>query len=314
MPTPPKPARRLLSGRFGKVDLLLLATAIVWGGSYLAAKDLTQHASVNSMLAFRFTSAAIIMAIIAVIRGNRFSKADWQLGALYGVAVGTIMQIETNGIKLTSATNAGLIISLTIIFTPILESAWRHSWLPRPFFIAAVTAIVGVALLVSGNGFKEPNFGDALMLGAAVLRAITTTAQGKLAEGRHVSSFNVTVVQLMVCGLSYLAIDFVGVVNLVQEFETQQWLEMAFLVLFCTVFGFVALQYGILRTSATRASLLLSTEPIWAVVTATAFGGEKLFLVGIIGAILIIGGSYWGLAIETKHRLALNVDGQPKGA
>jgi hypothetical protein len=29
---------------------------------------------------------------------------------------------------------------------------------------------------------------------------------------------------------------------------------------------------------------------------------------------LIIGGSYWGLAIETKHRLALNVDGQPKGA
>jgi drug/metabolite transporter (DMT)-like permease len=173
---------------------------------------------------------------------------------------------------------------------------------------------VGVALLVSGNGFKEPNFGDALMLGAAVLRAITTTAQGKLAEGRQVSSFNVTVVQLMVCGLSYLVIDFVGVVNLVQEFETQQWLEMAFLVLFCTVFGFVALQYGILRTSATRASLLLSTEPIWAVVTATAFGGEKLFWVGILGAVLIIGGSYWGLAIETKHRLALNVDGQPKRA
>ena len=118
-------------GRFGKVDILLLATAVVWGGSYLAAKDLTQHASVNSMLAFRFTSAAIIMAIIAVLRGNKFSKADWQLGALYGIAVGTIMQIETNGIKLTSATNAGLIISLTIIFTPILESAWRRSWLPR---------------------------------------------------------------------------------------------------------------------------------------------------------------------------------------
>jgi len=34
-------------GRFGKVDVLLLATAIFWGGSYLAAKDLTEHASVN---------------------------------------------------------------------------------------------------------------------------------------------------------------------------------------------------------------------------------------------------------------------------
>lgn len=182
------------------------------------------------------------------------------------------------------------------------------------FFVAAVGAIVGVALLVSGNGFKEPNFGDALMLGAAVLRAITTTAQGKLAEGRQVSSFNVTVVQLSVCGLSYLAIDFNGVTELVQEFAMQQWLEMAFLVLLCTVFGFVALQYGILRTSATRASLLLSTEPIFAVLTAVVFGGEMLFIVGMVGAALIVGSSYWGLAIEAKHRLSLNVDGQPKGA
>jgi len=293
-------------GRFGKVDVLLLATAIFWGGSYLAAKDLTEHASVNSILAFRFTAAAIIMTLIVLARGNKFSKADWQLGALYGVAVGTIMQIETNGIKITSATNAGLIISLTIIFTPILESIWSRSWLPRKFFIAAVGAIVGVALLVSGNGFKEPNFGDLLMLGAALLRAITTTAQGKLAEGRKVSSFNVTVVQLTVCGLSYLAIDFGGTVNLITEFETAQWLNMAFLVLLCTVFGFVALQYGILRTSPSRASLLLSTEPIWAVLTATVFGGEQLFFVGFIGAALIIGCSYWGLGIEKRHRLAFN--------
>ena len=286
--------------------MLLLATAIFWGGSYLAAKDLTEHASVNSILAFRFTAAALIMTLIVLARGNKFSKADWQLGVLYGVAVGTIMQIETNGIKLTSATNAGLIISLTIIFTPILESIWSRSWLPRKFFIAAVGAIVGVALLVSGNGFKEPNFGDLLMLGAAVLRAITTTAQGKLAEGRKVSSFNVTVVQLTVCGLSYLAIDFGGTVNLITEFETAQWLNMAFLVLLCTVFGFVALQYGILRTSPSRASLLLSTEPIWAVLTATVFGGEQLFFVGFIGAALIIGCSYWGLGIEKRHRLAFN--------
>jgi len=246
------------------------------------------------------------MTLIVLARGNKFSKADWQLGALYGVAVGTIMQIETNGIKITSATNAGLIISLTIIFTPILESIWSRSWLPRKFFIAAVGAIVGVALLVSGNGFKEPNFGDLLMLGAAVLRAITTTAQGKLAEGRKVSSFNVTVVQLTVCGLSYLAIDFGGTVKLITEFETAQWLNMAFLVLLCTVFGFVALQYGILRTSPSRASLLLSTEPIWAVLTATVFGGEQLFFVGFIGAALIIGCSYWGLGIEKRHRLAFN--------
>jgi drug/metabolite transporter (DMT)-like permease len=58
----------------------------------------------------------------------------------------------------------------------------------------------------------------------------------------------------------------------------------------------------------------LSTEPIFAVLTAVVFGGEMLFIIGMIGAALIVGSSYWGLAIEAKHRLSLNVDGQPKGA
>lgn len=29
---------RLLAGRFGKVDMLLLATAVVWGGSYVSGQ------------------------------------------------------------------------------------------------------------------------------------------------------------------------------------------------------------------------------------------------------------------------------------
>lgn len=296
-----------LVSRVTGVDGLLILVAAVWGSSYLVAKDLTEHAPIAGILAVRFGSAAVLMWLIwavgrALGKRERFSTWDVRLGALYGLLVGSIMWIETNSLHLTSATNAGLIISLTIIFTPVIEGIWMRSMLPAKFFAAATGAVVGVAILVSANGFGNLNFGDLIMLAAAVLRAWTTAAQGKLSAGKQLSSFNVTVVQFAVIGLLYALLAPGSIAATATGFAAQQWLELAYLVLFCSVFGFVGLMVGIRRTSATRASLLLSTEPVWAVVVAAGFGGETLGWIGAIGAALIIGFSYWGLNIEASWR------------
>lgn len=296
-----------IRGRLSGVDGLLILVALVWGSSYLVAKELTNHAPIAGLLALRFGSAATLMAGIWLVgrafgRREAFSKWDVRLGALYGFLVGTIMWIETNSIHLTSATNAGLIISLTIIFTPIIEGAWARNWLPRKFFVAAVGAVVGVALLVSAGGFANLNLGDFIMLAAAVIRAWTTAAQGRFARGKTLSSFNVTVVQFSVIGIGYALLAPGAIATTIASFGAQQWLEMAYLVMFCSVFGFVGLMVGIRRTSATRASLLLSTEPVWAVIVASSFGGEALGWLGALGAALIIGFSYWGLSIEASWR------------
>jgi drug/metabolite transporter (DMT)-like permease len=285
-----------------KVDLMLLVVAIFWGSSYLAAKNITPFASIPGMLSVRFGVATIILLVIYAFRRDRFTRDDWILGTLYGFALAVIMSVETTGLSITSATNAGLIISLTIIFTPIIESAWNRNWLPKPFFVAAVGAIVGVALLVGGNGLRSPNWGDLLMLLAAVLRAVNTAAQGKLTFGKKVSSFNLTVMQTAFAGVAFFLIDPSGTIEAVQTFGPAQWANIFYLAVFCTVFGFIVLMWGIRKTSASRASLLLSTEPVWAVVVAVSFGGEQLYILGFVGAVMIIGSSYIGLGIENRHR------------
>ena len=133
--------------RASKVDLVLLAVAAVWGASYLTAKEITPFASVPAMLAVRFAIATMAMVAIWLIRRRRFTKIDLLLGTLFGLTQSAIMSVETYGLEITSATNAGLLISLTIIFTPIMESAWNRRWLPRSFFLAAVGAIVGLSLI-----------------------------------------------------------------------------------------------------------------------------------------------------------------------
>ncbi|WP_197059426.1 DMT family transporter [Cryobacterium sp. MLB-32] len=156
-----------LLGRY-RVDAVLLLVAIVWGGSYLSAKVLTEQASVGAVLALRFLVAAAALYVVWLVRRERRpTRGELAVGVLLGGTQSAILWLETLGVAFTSATNAGLIISLTIILTPILESVARRRWLPRPFFIAAVLAVVGVALLVSGNGFHAPNVGDLLILAAA---------------------------------------------------------------------------------------------------------------------------------------------------
>ena len=285
-----------------KVDIVLLGAAFVWGASYLAAKDLTEAGSLWGMMALRFTLAAAILFVIRSFKPVKFSKADIWVGSAVGVGLATVMTVETNGIHLTSATNAGLIISLSIIFTPIIEGWVRKFWLPKNFFVAALGAVIGVGFLVGGNGIQSPNWGDLLMFIAAVLRAYYQVVQGSLTAGRKLTTINLTIFQTLTAGLIFFVVDAPGTISAAQNYGSTEWLLMAFLVLLCTVYGFFAMMWGIRQTSASRIALLQGTEPIWAVFIAIWFGGEQLNFVGAIGAALIIASCYWGLGIENRAR------------
>ncbi|MFD0818668.1 DMT family transporter [Micromonospora zhanjiangensis] len=68
------------------------------------------------------------------------------------------------------------------------------------------------------------------------------------------------------------------------------------------MFAFLAQTWAVQRTSASRASLLLGTEPVWAVVAGIALGGERLTVLATLGAGLMVAGTYWGQAVERAHR------------
>jgi drug/metabolite transporter (DMT)-like permease len=289
--------------RAREVDIALIVVAALWGASYLSAKTLTEHAPVLTVLSLRFISTTLAMALIWSIKRDRFTRPEVLLGIGLGTSQGLILFCETSGVSKTSATNAGLIISLAIIFTPIFESIAAKNWLPRPFFVATVVAVVGVALLVSDIGFAAPGVGDWLMLAAALFRALHVTAMGHLTKAKSYSSVTITLLQSLTCAVMYSVFSFDGIAKAVSTFDMGLWFDLAFLSLLCGAFAFLVTLWAIRRTSSSRASLLLGTEPVWAVIVGISIGGENLALLGFLGAVMIIGSSYFGQRIETKHRL-----------
>jgi drug/metabolite transporter (DMT)-like permease len=277
-----------------RTDAVLLLVAVVWGSSYLAAKTVTGSTPVLTVLFLRYGISAIACLALLVL-ASRINRGEFMVGGLLGLSQAAVLVLETYGVTHTSAANAGLIISLTLVLTPLMD----RRRMPPKFFLAAGLCVIAVGLLMSGNGLHTPGTGDLLMLVAAVVRAAHVALVGRLTTGRDLRPLQLTTVQTLV-GTALFAVPAVH--HLPVNASATTWLQLIYLALFCSVFAFLAQTWAIQRTSASRASLLLGTEPVWAVAIGICLGDERLTIPAFIGAVLMLTGTTWGQSIERHHR------------
>ncbi|MEU6982567.1 DMT family transporter [Streptomyces sp. NPDC046324] len=280
-------------------DLPVLLVAVVWGASYLAAKGITTTHTVVAVLVLRF--AVVLPAlVVAGWRGLRaLTAVQWRGAGLLGLILSGIFLLETYGVVHTSATNAGLIISLTMILTPLAEAAVTRTPMPRTFLAAAGLSVAGVVLLTQGGGFTAPSLGDLLMLLAALARTVHVLAMSRIKSVGSADSLSLTTVQLgsaVVVFALLAALPGTGASpwSVALDFGPREWAGLLFLSVFCTLFAFFVQMWAVRRTSPSRVSLLLGTEPLWAAAAGIAIAGDRPGALGIAGAILVLAGTSWG--------------------
>lgn len=283
-----------------RVDLALLAVAAVWGSSYLATKQVVTGDGVFAFLSLRLGLAVAGLALFS--RLSRLTIAELAHGVAFGAALSAVFALETAGVARTSATNAGLIIALTIVLTPALDQLIGGHRLPAAFYGATTVAVAGVALLTQRGGLSVPTLGDGLILAAATARAAHIVVVARYSRGRVLDAGRVTFVQLATCLAVFVAVSSVtgpGIGAVATRMDAPAWALLGYLALVCTVFAFLAQTWALRRTSAARVGLLLGTEPLWALAVGVA-GGDPLTALGLAGAVLIVVGTQWGRAAEAR--------------
>ncbi|MFJ2393102.1 DMT family transporter [Streptomyces sp. NPDC087843] len=278
-------------------DLPLLLVAAVWGASYLAAKDVTTARTVIAVLVLRFAVALPVLVAVGWRALRALSAAQWRGAAVLGLILSGIFLLETYGVVHTSATNAGLVISLTMIFTPLAESAVNRVRPARGFLAAAGVSVLGVVLLTQSGGFTRPSPGDLLMLLAAVARTGHVLVMSRSKSVRGAGALPLTTVQLGTAVLVFALLSAGADTTpwaAAADFGAREWAGLLFLAVFCTLFAFFVQMWAVRRTSPSRVGLLLGTEPLWAAAAGIALGGERLGAAGLLGGVLVIAGTVWG--------------------
>lgn len=282
-------------------DVVLLTVAMVWGGSYLAAHDLAASSSAAAVMCARFVPSAVILVLIAFAR-----RDDLRPALVPGTALGLLravtIALETIGVTLTTATNAGLIIGLSVLITPILEAASTRRRPPPMLLASAALALVAISLLVAGDGIAAPNLGDALVLCAAVTRAALGVTEARVTTSTRASVAALTTVEVSVGAIIFTLWGGASLAAHAPAFGAGDWMGVVYLSVGCTVFAFLGQLWATKHTSATRAGLILATEPVWALAIGVTLAGDTIGPLGVAGIALLFAATLLGRRAEQRWR------------
>lgn len=265
-------------------ELSLVGVSAVWGATFPLVKDAVEAIPVTTFLGYRFTSAAILAAILFRKQLRALSPAGWRAGALMGVFLTGGYLFQTFGLERTSSSNAGFITGMFVVLTPLFGALFLGQRAGAPAWIAAAVAAVGLYLL-SGGGDSLHVVGDLLVLACAVSFSFHILATDPAVKNHDVSAL--LVVQLGFCGfVSLAAAGAQG--DLVMPRGDQVWVALAITAVLASVVGFYIQAFAQQHASPARTALILASEPAFAGLFAWLLKNETLNAVGWLGAALIM--------------------------
>ncbi|HEY0840570.1 MAG TPA: DMT family transporter [Vulgatibacter sp.] len=273
-------------------DLALLLLTAGWGTTFLIIQAALQDVQPQAFLALRFTFGAASLLAWMLWRGRLRDLKAMGRGTLLGVSLYAGYALQTEGLVHTTAARSAFITGLAVLLIPFLSWAINGR---RP----SMAAWAGVGLALAGLVFLTRPWdgdasgtwlGDLLTLGCAFGFAGQNVGTERWASRSTIESLLLP--QLVVCGL----FAFAGA-----RFEagpsafTGHAIFVAALcgILFTTV-AFAVATWALRRTTATRAALIFSLEPVFAALYAALFYGVLMTKAELLGAGLILAGVLLG--------------------
>lgn len=269
-------------------DLMLLGVSMIWGGTFPLIKVSLQDISPYVFLSLRFLIATLILAVVFRKELASTSIEALQAGFLIGVFIFIGYLTQTVGLKYTTASKSGFITGLYVVFTPILAYPILRTALPRKRILAVLLASTGLFLLSEIDPISlRMNYGDFLTVLSAVAYAFSVVLIGKYAKIFSVPVLATTQI-LTTWVLSTLSWAILEPLFLPKS--RIAWIAIVITAIFATALAFLAQNYAQKHTTATKAAIIFTAEPIFALIFSSATLGETLTHRGILGAMLIIVG------------------------
>ena len=263
--------------------LAMLATAAIWGGSFVVMKDSLEKQDVFSFLASRFILASILMFMYRPTALRGLSKQFVLRGIFAGILLGGGYIFQTFGLANTTVSNTGFITGLYLVFTPLISLIILRRHVIRIQWLAVLLAFIGL-FLISYNGVSIGR-GETLVLISAILYGAHFVALGEWSDGGN--TYALTLIQIAT--LAVMASLFTIKDGFQIPPDSSVWLAVLFTAFFATFLAFLVQTKAQSVMSATAASVLLATETPFAVIFGLYFNSDPLTLRIITGGILVMG-------------------------
>jgi drug/metabolite transporter (DMT)-like permease len=284
--------KRLLS------QTLLLATAMVWGATFVVVKSALADASPLLFNLMRMAMATVVLALVNRRHLRGLSTADIRAGALAGFFLALGYELQTLGLTRTTAAKSAFITGLVVVFVPALTLVprLRPAGAARPGLAAAAgaaLAFAGLLLLTTPAGTRLAALlgaigaGDLLTLGCALAFAAHLLTLAHRAQ--HMAAGLLATLQISGATLTMLLL-----LPLEQHphasFTPRLWIALAVCSVLATAAAFTIQSYAQQHLPPTQTVVLLTLEPVFAWLTSLLILHQGLDGRSLAGAAMILAG------------------------
>ena len=256
------------------VYIKLVLTALFWGGTFVAGRQVAGDLGPFSIAFLRFALASVLLLGLARVKEGRLppvGKREILLVVLLGLTgVFAYNALFFKGLSLIEASRASLIVATCPAFIALASVVLLRERLSLVQAIGIPLSILGAAVVISRGNLGQivaggVGRGELCILGCVLCWAAYSLL-GKVAM-RWLSPL-VCVSYSALAGAIALAVPalFEGLTQTVRQASLLDWTSISYLAVFGTVLGFVWFYEGVRLIGTTRAGLFINFVPISAVI------------------------------------------------
>jgi len=282
------------------VYIKLFVTALFWGGTFIAGRQVAQDLGPFSIAFLRFAMASVLLLSLTRIREGglpRVSLGQLLLVTLLGLTgVFAYNALFFKGLSLIEAGRAALIVATCPAFIAIASALFLRERLALIQAIGIPLSILGAAVVIAKGDLRQivaggVGLGELCILGC-VLNWAAYSLLGKVALRRLSPLASVSYSSLAGAIALVSPALYEGLTKTVRHASLLDWTSIAYLAVCGTVLGFVWFYEGVKLIGATRAGLFINFVPISAVILAFFLLQEPITWSLAVGAVLVLSGVY----------------------
>lgn len=280
--------RRQLSAASRSVlaDLSMVVICVVWGTSFAIVKSSIGDINPATFIAVRFGIASIIIGAIACPRMKKLDKSTWTAGLVLAAPLVAGFLTQTYGLKVTTASKAGFITGMHVVFTPLLEYVFGRRKVLWHQIAGVAVAVAGLAMLTL-RGLSRPSVGDLFVLVCAFAFGLHIVLLGRYSPGHD--GFLLSFTQMVWSTLLAALIAGRDMAQAVSFTPSVAW-SLLYLSAGGTALAYLVQTIAQKYTSPMRTALIMQSEPVFAAVFAWLLIGERMNSKQFAGAALILSG------------------------
>lgn len=266
-----------------QANFLIVLVALFWGSTYFLTKMAVEELEPFNLTALRFGTAFIITALFFFKRIRNADRTVIKYSIILGVLAVIAVLSMTFGVQYTTASNAGFLISLSVVMIPLISVVVLKKRIKAKLLLSVILATIGIVCLTL-NEQLTINKGDILCILCATSFAVQVLIMERIPK--TADSVAIGALQLGITAVVNFILSF-SLENFTVPRDFKVWGVIVILGVFCTAFCYIIQIYSLKNTSAIQAGIILSLEPVFSAIFAYIFLGELLSKQGYIGAILL---------------------------